>query len=178
MCGVAQAGLQQRAVDAETTLSLPPPPGMLAGGTGITPMFQVVQAILKDPTDATQLALICGNLSGAPGSACTRRGACTKLQLGCPHFLTAFPCQAATACFPGRRGRYPDARGAGRAGCAARQLQVSAVRRAVLPCALWRLFSPLCSTALPTAAPAAGCSTRSTRRPRGGRAVKGLSLRR
>ena len=28
--------------------------GMLAGGTGVAPMFQLVQAILKDPNDHTQ----------------------------------------------------------------------------------------------------------------------------
>jgi cytochrome-b5 reductase len=36
---------------------------MIAGGTGITPMYQVAAAILKDPRDVTQLSLIFGNLS-------------------------------------------------------------------------------------------------------------------
>jgi cytochrome-b5 reductase len=37
--------------------------GMVAGGTGITPMYQVAQAILKDPSDRTQLSLVFGNVS-------------------------------------------------------------------------------------------------------------------
>lgn len=36
---------------------------MLAGGTGVTPMYQVAQAILKDAQDTTQLVLIFGNLT-------------------------------------------------------------------------------------------------------------------
>ena len=35
--------------------------GMVAGGTGITPMLQVIHAILKDPKDHTQLWLIFAN---------------------------------------------------------------------------------------------------------------------
>jgi cytochrome-b5 reductase len=37
--------------------------GMLAGGTGITPMLQVIQAILKNPADRTQVSLIFANVS-------------------------------------------------------------------------------------------------------------------
>ena len=37
--------------------------GMIAGGTGITPMYQVANAILKDPTDQTELRLIFANVS-------------------------------------------------------------------------------------------------------------------
>lgn len=37
--------------------------GMIAGGTGITPMYQVAAAILKDPRDSTQLSLLFGNIS-------------------------------------------------------------------------------------------------------------------
>lgn len=37
--------------------------GMLAGGTGITPMFQVATAVLKDPNDATTLSLIFANVT-------------------------------------------------------------------------------------------------------------------
>ena len=34
--------------------------GMVAGGTGITPMLQVIRAILKDPNDKTEVcALVC-----------------------------------------------------------------------------------------------------------------------
>ncbi|CEL99134.1 unnamed protein product [Vitrella brassicaformis CCMP3155] len=35
--------------------------GMMAGGTGITPMLQVIQAVLADPNDPTQLSLIFAN---------------------------------------------------------------------------------------------------------------------
>lgn len=34
---------------------------MVAGGTGLTPMFQVVQAILKDPSDKTECSLLYAN---------------------------------------------------------------------------------------------------------------------
>jgi cytochrome-b5 reductase len=37
--------------------------GMLAGGTGITPMFQIMQAIAKNPADKTQVRLIYANVS-------------------------------------------------------------------------------------------------------------------
>lgn len=37
--------------------------GMLAGGTGITPMYQVAQAILKNKQDLTQVSLVFGNLT-------------------------------------------------------------------------------------------------------------------
>jgi NAD(P)H-flavin reductase len=36
---------------------------MLAGGTGITPMFQVLNAVLKDPKDRTRITLLYGNLT-------------------------------------------------------------------------------------------------------------------
>lgn len=36
---------------------------MLAGGTGITPMFQVLNAILKNPRDTTSVTLLYGNLT-------------------------------------------------------------------------------------------------------------------
>lgn len=35
--------------------------GMVAGGTGITPMLQVIRAVLKDPEDRTELWLMLGN---------------------------------------------------------------------------------------------------------------------
>jgi len=35
--------------------------GMMAGGTGITPMLQVMQAILKDPRDSTVISLLYAN---------------------------------------------------------------------------------------------------------------------
>lgn len=34
---------------------------MLAGGTGITPMLQLIRAIIKDPTDETQTSLLFAN---------------------------------------------------------------------------------------------------------------------
>ena len=37
--------------------------GMLAGGTGVTPMYQVVNAILRDPLDKTELSLIFANVT-------------------------------------------------------------------------------------------------------------------
>jgi cytochrome-b5 reductase len=37
--------------------------GMLAGGTGITPMLQVIKAVLKNPEDRTQLSLIFANVN-------------------------------------------------------------------------------------------------------------------
>lgn len=37
--------------------------GMVAGGTGITPMLQVIKAILKNPDDYTQISLVYANVS-------------------------------------------------------------------------------------------------------------------
>ncbi|TIA85334.1 hypothetical protein E3P99_04018 [Wallemia hederae] len=37
--------------------------GMIAGGTGITPMLQVIRAILKNPRDTTQVDLIYANVT-------------------------------------------------------------------------------------------------------------------
>lgn len=39
--------------------------GMVAGGTGLTPMLQVVQASLRDPQDTTQFTLLLANKSEA-----------------------------------------------------------------------------------------------------------------
>ena len=36
---------------------------MIAGGSGITPMYQVAQAILRDPHDITKVFLIYANVS-------------------------------------------------------------------------------------------------------------------
>lgn len=36
---------------------------MLAGGTGITPIYQVIQAIVKDPEDLTEMHVVYGNQS-------------------------------------------------------------------------------------------------------------------
>lgn len=35
---------------------------MIAGGTGITPMYQIIKSSLGDPTDRTQLALVYANV--------------------------------------------------------------------------------------------------------------------
>ncbi|GMN63942.1 hypothetical protein TIFTF001_033012 [Ficus carica] len=37
--------------------------GMIAGGTGITPMLQVIEAILRNPDDNTQVSLLYANVS-------------------------------------------------------------------------------------------------------------------
>ncbi|EPE24718.1 Ferredoxin reductase-like, C-terminal NADP-linked [Glarea lozoyensis ATCC 20868] len=37
--------------------------GMVAGGTGITPMYQLIRAICEDPTDNTHVTLLYGNKS-------------------------------------------------------------------------------------------------------------------
>lgn len=37
--------------------------GMIAGGSGITPMLQIVEAILKNPDDKTQVSLVYANVS-------------------------------------------------------------------------------------------------------------------
>ncbi|XP_028801574.1 NADH-cytochrome b5 reductase-like protein [Neltuma alba] len=37
--------------------------GMIAGGTGITPMLQVIEAILKNPDDKTRISLLYANIS-------------------------------------------------------------------------------------------------------------------
>ncbi|ODV83559.1 hypothetical protein CANARDRAFT_237694 [[Candida] arabinofermentans NRRL YB-2248] len=37
--------------------------GMVAGGTGITPMFQIIKAIARNPDDHTKVTLLYGNVS-------------------------------------------------------------------------------------------------------------------
>lgn len=37
--------------------------GMIAGGTGITPMYQVTKDIIRNPADNTQVSLVFGNIS-------------------------------------------------------------------------------------------------------------------
>ncbi|KAG1151929.1 hypothetical protein G6F37_005000 [Rhizopus arrhizus] len=39
--------------------------GMVAGGTGITPMLQIIKAILRNPKDKTKISLIFGNVTKA-----------------------------------------------------------------------------------------------------------------
>ena len=38
--------------------------GMIAGGTGITPMLQVIRAVLKDPGDSTQVRVTSRSAQG------------------------------------------------------------------------------------------------------------------
>jgi len=37
--------------------------GMIAGGTGLTPMLQIIRAILKNPSDRTKISLIFANVN-------------------------------------------------------------------------------------------------------------------
>jgi cytochrome-b5 reductase len=37
--------------------------GMIAGGTGITPIMQVIRAVLRDAEDRTKMSLVFGNLT-------------------------------------------------------------------------------------------------------------------
>jgi cytochrome-b5 reductase len=37
--------------------------GMLAGGTGITPMLQIIRAVMKSPEDKTRITLIYANVT-------------------------------------------------------------------------------------------------------------------
>lgn len=37
--------------------------GMIAGGTGITPMLQIIRAVLKNPLDVTKISLIYANVN-------------------------------------------------------------------------------------------------------------------
>ena len=39
--------------------------GMVAGGTGITPMLQVIEEVLRNPADKTTLSLVFGNVTEA-----------------------------------------------------------------------------------------------------------------
>ena len=38
--------------------------GLIAGGTGITPMLQIIRAMIKDPEDNTQVSLLFANQVG------------------------------------------------------------------------------------------------------------------
>jgi len=37
--------------------------GLIAGGTGITPMYQIIREILKNPNDNTDVTLVCANMT-------------------------------------------------------------------------------------------------------------------
>jgi cytochrome-b5 reductase len=39
--------------------------GLIAGGTGITPMYQLIKAIFKNPNDKTKVSLVYGNVNPA-----------------------------------------------------------------------------------------------------------------
>ena len=88
--------------------------GMIAGGTGITPMYQTANQILKDEADRTTLSLIYANISeddilikdlldylaasqpdrrvlSAPCAACWPRRSLT-----CQAFLPAHGCRASS----------------------------------------------------------------------------------
>jgi len=45
------------------TLNMKKKIGMVAGGTGVTPMFQVINEILKNPNDKTEISFVYANLS-------------------------------------------------------------------------------------------------------------------
>ena len=42
--------------------------GLVAGGTGITPMYQLIKAIFKNPNDKTKVSLVYGNVPPTPNS--------------------------------------------------------------------------------------------------------------
>ena len=44
--------------------------GLIAGGTGITPMLQIIRAILKDEEDDTQVSLLFANQVGHVTTCC------------------------------------------------------------------------------------------------------------
>ena len=65
VAGVADFDSRSRAEFAQVVRGSDQPSdgaGMLAGGTGITPMYQVINAILRDPSDRTQLSLVSANV--------------------------------------------------------------------------------------------------------------------
>ena len=60
--------------------------GMMAGGTGLTPMLQVIAAVLKNPADPTQLYLIYANQTEVRAARF-----CTMLRRNSAHFSDAPP---------------------------------------------------------------------------------------
>lgn len=42
----------------------------IAGGTGITPMLQVVSEVLRNPEDKTEVSLVFGNVRAIPAVPC------------------------------------------------------------------------------------------------------------
>ena len=54
--------------------------GMMAGGTGITPMLQVIAAVLKNPADPTQLYLIYANQTEVRASNSAARNSLTQFR--------------------------------------------------------------------------------------------------
>ena len=47
--------------------------GLISGGTGITPMLQIIMAVLKDPQDKTKVSLLFANQVGGDTSSSTIR---------------------------------------------------------------------------------------------------------
>lgn len=39
--------------------------GMLAGGSGLTPMLQIIRSVVRNPNDSTLLSLIFANVNGS-----------------------------------------------------------------------------------------------------------------
>ena len=56
-------GMVERRVYLRCHAPHPPTPPQVAGGTGITPMLQVLEKALADPADATKFALLFGNVT-------------------------------------------------------------------------------------------------------------------
>ena len=61
-----------RATKLTISRTLAPHLLMIAGGTGITPMYQIIKAALSDPRDQTQLALIYANVEENDIRKCQR----------------------------------------------------------------------------------------------------------
>lgn len=57
---------------------------MIAGGTGITPMYQIIKSSLRDPTDPTQLALVYANVEEGDIREC-KCGMCWAPVRACVH---------------------------------------------------------------------------------------------
>lgn len=77
--------------------------GMVAGGTGITPMFQIIRAICEDKTDNTQVSLVYANRSE---SDIMLRGQLDRFAETCGHkFKIHYALDEPPAGFKGIRGR-------------------------------------------------------------------------
>ena len=76
--------------------------GMMAGGTGLTPMLQVIAAVLKNPADPTQLYLIYANQTEVRGHSVARNFRRNSAQLLCnsptPHARARRATSSAARC--------------------------------------------------------------------------------